>query len=71
MTAPARSRVTADERLLTTREIADLFRVDIKTVTRWGKNDSRLNPIRTPGGRYRYRESEVLALLNGDGDGDG
>jgi excisionase family DNA binding protein len=68
MTAPARSWVTADERLLTTREVADLFRVDIKTVTRWAKSDDpRLTAIMTPGGRYRYRESEVLALLNGAG----
>lgn len=50
------------ERLLTPTEVARLFRVDAKTVTRWAK-EGKLTSIRTLGGHRRYQESEVLALL--------
>ena len=50
------------ERLLTPAEVASLFRVDPKTVTRWAKA-GKLNSIRTLGGHRRYRESEVRGLL--------
>jgi excisionase family DNA binding protein len=50
------------ERLLTPAEVAALFRVDPKTVTRWAR-DGRLTVVRTLGGHRRYRETEVLALL--------
>jgi len=50
------------ERLLTPAEVAAMFRVDPKTVTRWAQ-DGRLTSVRTLGGHRRYRESEVLALL--------
>jgi excisionase family DNA binding protein len=50
------------ERLLTPAEVAAMFRVDPKTVTRWAR-DGRLSAVRTLGGHRRYRESEVLALL--------
>lgn len=50
------------ERLLTPKEVATLFRVDSKTVTRWAK-DGKLSSIRTLGGHRRFRESEVTALL--------
>ena len=53
------------ERLLTPAEVAAMFRVDPKTVTRWAR-DGRLASIRTLGGHRRYRESEVLDLLKGD-----
>jgi excisionase family DNA binding protein len=57
--------------LLTPSEVASLFRVDPKTVTRWAKA-GRLNSIRTPGGHRRFRESEVREFLAGsDGQGDG
>ena len=52
------------ERLLTPAEVASLFRVDPKTVTRWAKA-GKLSAIRTLGGHRRYRESEVRALLQG------
>lgn len=48
--------------LLTPREVAALFRVDPKTVTRWAR-DGKLEAIRTLGGHRRYRESQVWALL--------
>lgn len=63
------------DRLLTPGEVAALFRVDPKTVTRWAAA-GRIGSIRTPGGHRRFRESEVRALLEGEGvleevDGDG
>ena len=53
------------ERLLTPGEVAALFRVDPKTVTRWAAS-GRISSIRTPGGHRRFRESEVRALLGGE-----
>jgi excisionase family DNA binding protein len=50
------------ETLLTPSEVANLFRVDPKTVTRWAKA-GKLTSIRTLGGHRRYKESEVKALL--------
>jgi excisionase family DNA binding protein len=50
------------ERLLTPAEVAALFRVDPKTVTRWAKA-GKLSSIRTLGGHRRYWESEVRRLL--------
>jgi len=52
------------EALLTPAEVATMFRVDPKTVTRWAK-DGKLSFIRTLGGHRRYKEAEVLALLAG------
>ena len=51
------------ERLLTPAEVATLFRVDPKTVTRWAKA-GKLSSIRTLGGHRRYWESEVRRLLD-------
>ena len=50
------------ENLLTPAEVAILFRVDPKTVTRWAKA-GKLTSIRTLGGHRRYKESEVKQLL--------
>jgi excisionase family DNA binding protein len=50
--------------LLTPSEVASLFRVDPKTVTRWAKA-GKLSAVRTLGGHRRYRESEVRDLLGG------
>jgi len=50
------------EQLLTPSEVAALFRVDPKTVTRWAKA-GKLHSIRTLGGHRRYLASEVHALL--------
>ena len=54
---------TEPEVLLTPAEVASLFRVDPKTVTRWAKA-GKISAIRTLGGHRRYREAEVLALLS-------
>jgi excisionase family DNA binding protein len=53
---------TEQETLLTPAEVANLFRVDPKTVTRWAKA-GKLTSIRTLGGHRRYKESEVKVLL--------
>jgi excisionase family DNA binding protein len=50
------------EELLTPAEVARIFRVDPKTVTRWASL-GRLDSIRTPGGHRRYRASEVRAAF--------
>jgi excisionase family DNA binding protein len=59
--------VDTGDRLLTPGEVAALFRVDPKTVTRWAAA-GRISSIRTPGGHRRFRESEVRALLEGDAE---
>ena len=48
--------------LLTPGEVAALFRVDPKTVTRWAQ-DGRLSSVRTLGGHRRFRAAEVHAHL--------
>jgi len=52
----------ADDELMTPAEVAALFRVDPKTVTRWAVA-GKLHSLRTLGGHRRYRASEVQALL--------
>ena len=51
------------DELLTPSEVAALFRVDPKTVTRWAKA-GKLTSIRTLGGHRRYRAGEVYNLLD-------
>jgi excisionase family DNA binding protein len=53
---------SSQENLLTPSEVAALFRVDPKTVTRWAKA-GKLTSIKTLGGHRRYKESEVKSLL--------
>ncbi len=55
-------RPREQEVLLTPAEVAALFRVDPKTVTRWAKA-GKLTAFRTLGGHRRYRQSEVQSLL--------
>ncbi len=54
------------EPLLMPAEVAIMFRVSPKTVTRWARA-GKINSIRTLGGHRRYRQADVLALL-GDPD---
>ncbi len=56
------TQTSSSERLLTPGEVAALFRVDPKTVTRWA-SAGRIGSIRTPGGHRRFRESEVRSML--------
>lgn len=52
----------AEHELLTPGEVAVMFRVDPKTVTRWARA-GRLTSIRTIGGHRRFRASEVERFL--------
>lgn len=52
----------AREELLTPSEVASLFRVNPKTVTRWARA-GKLTAIRTLGGHRRFRRSEVEKFL--------
>ncbi|WP_344899500.1 BldC family transcriptional regulator [Actinomadura meridiana] len=56
--------------LLTPGEVATMFRVDPKTVTRWAQT-GKLTSVRTLGGHRRYRKEEVVALLRGAVPEDG
>jgi len=58
------------EPLLTPSEVASLFRVNPKTVTRWAKA-GKLSCVRTLGGHRRYLESEVRELFEAaEGDAE-
>jgi len=52
--------------LMTPGEVADLFKVDPKTVTRWAAT-RKLRSVRTPGGHRRYYRDEVVAMARGEG----
>ena len=53
------------QQLLTPGEVANLFHVDPKTVTRWA-NEGRLSSIRTLGGHRRFLAADVYAALAAD-----
>ncbi len=58
-----RSDLLSDpEELLTPAEVAAIFRVDPKTVTRWAKA-GQLTSMKTLGGHRRYKAAEIMALL--------
>ena len=46
-------------------EVAELLKVDPKTVTRWAAA-GKLPCITTPGGHRRFKREVVLALLRGE-----
>ena len=50
------------EKLLTPSEVAELFKVNPKTVTRWARA-GKLTAIRTLGGHRRFRASEIKRCL--------
>ncbi len=54
-----------NQTLLLPSEVAALFRVDPKTVTRWA-NSGRISAIRTLGGHRRFLESEIMEILDGE-----
>jgi len=56
--------ITPDpDELLTPSEVAAMFRVNPKTVTRWARA-GKISAIRTLGGHRRFRASEIRALLD-------
>lgn len=55
--------------LLMPGEIADMMRVDPRTVSRWSKKyPDLLPPTRTPGGHNRFRAADILAVLAKEAD---
>ena len=56
------ARTPDAEPLLTPAEVATMFRVDPKTVTRWARA-GKISAIRTLGGHRRFRASEVRQFL--------
>jgi len=53
----------AEHELLTPSEVAVMFRVNPKTVTRWARA-GRISAIRTIGGHRRFRASEIQRFLD-------
>jgi excisionase family DNA binding protein len=49
--------------LLTPGEVALMFRVDPKTVTRWA-SAGRIGSVRTPGGHRRFLKADIDVLLD-------
>ena len=56
------TRPPESEALLTPAEVAAMFRVDPKTVTRWAKS-GKITAIRTLGGHRRFRSREISRFL--------
>lgn len=64
------ARKIVGEEMLTAGEVARLFRVDPKTVTRWA-DKGLLHAVRVyPAAQRRFRLSEVEALLSGKKEGE-
>ncbi|MGH8997885.1 MAG: BldC family transcriptional regulator [Acidimicrobiia bacterium] len=57
------SDVAEREVLLTPTEVAEMFRVNPKTVTRWAKS-GKISAIRTLGGHRRFRSTEIIRFLD-------
>jgi excisionase family DNA binding protein len=55
------------EKLLTKCEVAQLCRVEIRTVDRWVAA-GKITCYRTPGGRLLFRERNVLMTADREGD---
>lgn len=54
--------------LLTTSQVALKFGVDGSAVRKWVA-DGKLTPaVKTPGGHYRFRESDVAAFIKEQSD---
>jgi len=67
---PAQERrpdAPAQEELLTPSEVAAMFRVNPKTVTRWARS-GKISAIRTLGGHRRFRKSEITRILAEGGE---
>lgn len=64
-------KIPGDDVLLTPQQVAAVFRVDPKTVTRWDKagHFPKGTVIRTVGGHRRFRREQVEWMLNGGSDG--
>jgi excisionase family DNA binding protein len=61
---------SADEALLTSAEVAKRLAVTPRSVTMWVQQGKLTPAIVTPGGRYRFRWSEVEAQLRASRESD-
>jgi excisionase family DNA binding protein len=52
----------ADNELLTPAEVAAMFRVNPKTVTRWARA-GKISAVRTLGGHRRFHADEIRRFL--------
>jgi|GEM_PF-1158189 len=59
-----------EERFLTKGEVAQLCRVEIRTVDRWVAA-GKLKCYRTPSGRLLFHKKDVLLVFDGDQEGLG
>jgi excisionase family DNA binding protein len=57
----------AENELLTPAEVAVMFRVNPKTVTRWARA-GKISAVRTLGGHRRFRAAEIRRLFEEVGD---
>jgi excisionase family DNA binding protein len=57
----------AEHELLTPGEVAVMFRVNPKTVTRWARA-GKISAVRTLGGHRRFRASEIQRFITDAGE---
>jgi excisionase family DNA binding protein len=54
--------MSSHEELMTPGQVAKLFAVDPKTVSRWA-NSGKITTVKTLGGHRRFRAAEIRAML--------
>lgn len=52
------------EKLIGLKKVAEILDVTTQTLRNWDKN-GKLKAVRTPTGIRKYKESEIMELLNG------
>ena len=52
--------------VITPEQVAAMFGVNPKTVTRWSNNGRLKHAFKTPGGHRRYYLDEIEKLIKGD-----
>jgi excisionase family DNA binding protein len=57
----------AENELLTPSEVAAMFKVNPKTVTRWARA-GKISAVRTLGGHRRFRAAEIRRFLDQVGE---
>jgi excisionase family DNA binding protein len=57
----------AENELLTPGEVAIMFRVNPKTVTRWARS-GKISAVRTLGGHRRFKASEIRRFFEEVGE---
>ena len=57
------------ERLMVANEVCEYLRVSGATLWRWCR-DGKITALRTPGGRLRFRESDVQKVLGEEAEAE-